>query len=266
MWHSARACTGSDRSRLQPPSAVSVAGQRLDPAVGVEPDLPRGVEPVPLAGHRHVLRAVQPQPHRPPGDAGAERGDRRVAVRLHLLAAEAAAHPQALHRDLGVRQAQDVRDDLLGLARVLGRRLDEDLPVLVDRGERGVGLQVEVLLAGELELALEDVRAAGPRGLRVAAPQRRAGALEALRRDRLGDRDQRRQRLVVDLDGQGAQPGRLQRLGEHPAHGVARVHHLVREQRLVVLDPGVVDPGHVRGGEHPDHAGHRAAPARCAAR
>ena len=25
MWHSARACTGSDRSRLQPPSAVSVA-------------------------------------------------------------------------------------------------------------------------------------------------------------------------------------------------------------------------------------------------
>jgi hypothetical protein len=108
----------------------------------------------------------------------------RVAVRLHLLAAEAAAHPQALHRDLGVRQAQDVRDDLLRLARVLRRRLDEDLPVLVDRGERGVGLQVEVLLAGELELALDDVRAAGPRGLRVAAPQRRAGALEALRRDR----------------------------------------------------------------------------------
>ena len=25
MWHSARACTGSERSRLQPPSAVSVA-------------------------------------------------------------------------------------------------------------------------------------------------------------------------------------------------------------------------------------------------
>ena len=192
-----------------------------------------------------------------PGEPGAERGDRGVAVRLHLLAAEAAAHPQALHGDLGVREAQDVRDDLLGLAGVLRRRLDEHLPVLVDAGERGVGLQVEVLLAGELELALEDVRAGGPGRLRVATAQRGTGALEALRRDRLGDRDQRRQRLVVDLDGRGAEPGRLQRLAEHPAHRVPRVHHLAREQRLVVLDPGVVHPGNVVGGEHADHAGHR---------
>ena len=39
----------------------------------------------------------------------------------------------------------------------------------------------------------------------------------------------------------------------------------VGEQRLVVLDAGVVDAGHVVGGEHPDHAGDVVAPRRPAA-
>ena len=45
-------------------------------------------------------RAVEPQPDRAAGQGRAERRDRGEAVRLHLLAAEAAAHPQALHGDL----------------------------------------------------------------------------------------------------------------------------------------------------------------------
>ena len=40
--------------------------------------------------------------------------------------------------------------------------------------------------------------------------------------------DQRRQRLVVDLDRLGALPGRLQRLAEHPADGVPVEHDLGR--------------------------------------
>ena len=158
MWHSARASTGSDRSRLQPPSAVRVASSAGEPAVVVEADPPLGVEAVPLAGHGQVLGAVQPQPDRPAGDHRAERGDRGEAVRLHLLAAEPAAHPQALHGDLVARPAEHVGDDLLRLGRVLGAGLDEDLPALVDVGQGAVGLQVEVLLAGELEHAGEDVR------------------------------------------------------------------------------------------------------------
>ena len=108
------------------------------------------------------------------GERRAERGDRREAVRLHLLAAEAAAHPQALHGDLVARHAQHVGDDLLRLARVLRAGLDEDLPVLVDEGERRVRLQVEVLLPGELELALEDVGTRVPLRLRLAAAHRAA--------------------------------------------------------------------------------------------
>ena len=136
MWHSARASTGSDRSRLQPPSEVSVASSAWQPAVVVEADPPLGVEAVPLAGHRHVLGAVQPQPDRAAGEGRAERGDRGEAVRLHLLAAEPAAHPQALHGDVVAGEPEHVGDDLLRLGRVLGAALHEDLAALVDQGQR----------------------------------------------------------------------------------------------------------------------------------
>ena len=146
--------------QVEAPAAVR--GQRRvereQPAVGVEADPPGGVEAVPLAGHRDVLRAGQPEPDRATGQGRAERGDRGEAVRLHLLAAEAAAHPQALHGDVVAAPAEDVRHDLLGLGRVLGAALHEHLAGLVDVRQRGMRLQVEVLLAGHLDLALEDVR------------------------------------------------------------------------------------------------------------
>ena len=162
MWHSARASTGSDRSRLQPPLLTSVARSAQIRIVVVEPDLPAGQERVPLAGHGDVLGAVQPQAHRAVGQHRAQRGDRGQAVRLELLAAEAAAHPQALHGDVVGMDAQHVRDDVLGLGRVLGAGLDEHLAVLVDQGQRGVGLQVEVLLPAEFELTAEPVGRACP--------------------------------------------------------------------------------------------------------
>ncbi len=68
------------------------------PPVVVEPDPPARVEAMTLAGHRHVLLAGQPQAHRATRERGTEGGHCGESVRLHLLAAEAAAHPQALHR------------------------------------------------------------------------------------------------------------------------------------------------------------------------
>ena len=139
---------------------------------------------------------------------------------------------------------------------MLRRGLDEDLPVLVDAGQRRVGLQVEVLLPGELEFAFEDVRATREGGLRFAAAQHGPRTLVALRGDGLLDRDQRRQRLVFDGDLGGPDPGRLEGVGEHPAHRVPVVHDLAGEQRLVMLDPRVVHPWHVGSGEHVDHPWH----------
>ena len=59
----------------------------------------------------------------------------------------------------------------------------------------------------------------------------------------------------VDLDRRRPAARGLERLAEHPADGVAVVPDLVGEQRLVVLDAGVVDAGDVCSGEHPDDAG-----------
>ncbi len=147
-------------------------------------------------------------------------------------------------------------DDLLGLGRVLRAALHEDLFGLVDLSQRYVSLEIEVLLAGELELAPKHVRGLGKRSLDVAALEVPPGALEVARGNRFADRHQRGERLVLHLDGRGAEPGSLQTLSEYPADGVSMKHHLGREQRLVVLHPGVVDPWHVVAGKNPNHPGY----------
>ena len=152
--------------------------------------------------------------------------------------------------------AEHVGHDVLGLRRVLRARLDEDLAVLVDQGQRGLGLQVEVLLAADLEFAAEPVGGRLQRGGRVAAADRAVLALVAAGPDRVAGGDQRGQRLVVGLDPGRSQPGRFQGLAQHPADRVPVVHDLAGEQRLVMLLAGVVQAGHVVGGQHPDHARH----------
>ena len=201
--------------------------------------------------------AVQPQPDRSAGQDRAERRDRGEAVRLHLLATEAAAHPQALHGDVMALESEHVRHDLLGLGRVLGAALHEHLAALVHERDRGVGLEVEVFLPGHLGDAAEDVGRTGQPLLDVAAGDDGLAALEALGGDRLGQRHDRGQRFVVDLDGRGSQACRLEGVGEHPADGVPHEHHDLGEERLVVLHPGVVGAGHVVGGQDPHHARHR---------
>ena len=159
---------------VEAPAAVRGEGclQRGEPALVVEPGPPGGVEAVPLAGHRDVLLAAEPQPHGSARERGAQGGHRGEAVRLHLLAAEPAAHPQALHGDPVARYAEHVGGDLLGLGGVLGAGLHEHLAVLVDARQAALGLQVEVLLARRARARPR--RRAGPR--RSRCPRRRAPA------------------------------------------------------------------------------------------
>jgi len=250
--------SGQDRlGQVQAPAAVRGEGgvQRLQQPVVVEADPPPGVEPVSLAGHRDVLGASEPDAHGAAGDDGTERRDRGVPVRLHLLAAEGPTHPQRLHGDLVGAAAEHVRDDLLGLRGVLGAALHEDLTGLVDVRQGALRLEVEVLLARHLGDAAEHVGRRCEAALHVAALDGGLGALEAPRGDRLGDAEDRGQRLVVDLDGGGAETCGLERLAQDPAHRVADVADLAGEQRLVVSHPGVVAARHVVGREHPDDAG-----------
>ena len=249
-----------DRLReVEAPAAVGGERRREgdDAAVVVEPRLPHDVERMPLAGHREVLRAVEPQPHRAAREHGAERGDRREPVRLHLLAAEAAAHAQRLHGDPVARQAEHVRDDLLRLGRVLRAAVDEHLPLGVDVRERRVRLEVEVLLSADLDDALEDVRRRRERGLGIAAADRAGGALERARLDRLGHGDDRRERLVLDAHGGGTEPGGLVRSRRAPTRGRARgTSPRSGKSGSSCLTPASLTPRHVVGGEHPHDAGH----------
>ena len=121
-----------------------------------------------------------------------------------------------------------------------------------------------MLLAGELEGAGHGVLPwVGRRGRQggggVPAQHGRLRAVETLLRDRVGERQYGGQFLVVDLDRGGTQPGGLEGVTEDPAHGMADEHDLsavrIREQRFIVLRPGVIHPGHIGRGEDADHTG-----------
>ena len=80
------------QSAEQPQRRVKVKIDGANAAVGIVADRVCDREVVPLAGHCHVVVAVEPEFAGTAGDARRHRGDRRPLRRLRLLAAEAAAH------------------------------------------------------------------------------------------------------------------------------------------------------------------------------
>ena len=87
---------------------------------------------MPLAGHRHVELARQPDAHGPAGLPRAERRDRRKRVGLHLLAAERAAHAEALDGDLVASEPEHARDDVLRFGWMLGGGVQRHAAALVE--------------------------------------------------------------------------------------------------------------------------------------
>ncbi len=88
------------------------------------------------------------------GLAGVVRRQRREcgrSGRLRFLAAESAAHPQALHDDFVGGELQQVGDDGLHLGGMLGGRRDEHGPVLTGLGPRRLRFQIEMLLPLQFE-------------------------------------------------------------------------------------------------------------------
>ena len=62
-----------------------------------------------------------------------------------------------------------IGDEMLDLARMLGRAEDVEPALLAGRGERGLALEIEMLLPADLERAGQAVRRGGERGIGVAA-------------------------------------------------------------------------------------------------
>ena len=179
-WHMARVSTGSDRSRLQPPSDAARV-ERLQPAVVVEAGAPAGENgwrlPVIVMSWARLSRTRTGRPV-----STRQRGDGREPVRLRLLAAEAAAHAQALHDHLRVAERRARARRSPGSRSGAGWGLHEHLAGLVDERQRAVGLEVEVLLTGELELAAKTCAACAKAGLDVTALDARRRPGSCLRR------------------------------------------------------------------------------------
>ena len=95
--------------------------ERGDTAVSIEAGRVVGAEVMPLAGHGHVVVAVEPQLAGPAGDARRERCQCRPLGGLGFLAAEGTTHAPHFHRHGRRREMQHVSDDGLQLARMLGR-------------------------------------------------------------------------------------------------------------------------------------------------
>ena len=119
---------------------------------------------MPLAGDEEVVVAVQPQLHRRFGFESGQRRPHSHVAGLRLLAAKAAAHAPAFHRDAVAGNAQRMRDPVLHLARVLRAAGDVPLVLLARHGEGDLAFQIKVLLPADGELALQAVRRYGERG------------------------------------------------------------------------------------------------------
>jgi hypothetical protein len=132
--------------------------QALDPPLGIEADLVIDHEIVALAGLHHVVVAVGTELGRAPGVMGHERGGGGIERGLRLLAAKGPAHAPHLDRHIGRRAPEQVRHEMLHLARVLGRRQQMDLAILHRTGQRDLPFEVEMVLPAHGQLAAQAMR------------------------------------------------------------------------------------------------------------
>ena len=106
-------------------------------------------EVVALAGHDHVVVAVEADFGRTSGHVGGEGGEAGPLRGLRLLAAEAPAHAAAFAHDPGERDTEHPGHQSLHVRRMLGGGVQEHLPRLPRYREGDLTLQVEVLLTAD---------------------------------------------------------------------------------------------------------------------
>ena len=237
---------------------VEVDAARCAPSL-VEADLVVDDEIVALAGHHHVVVAVEPQLHRPAGlrrRPAAAMPAKRSAWRL--LAAEAAAHAPHSTVTASNGRPSTCATTCWHFGRVLGRALDVHVAVLARHGERDLAFEIEMVLAAEAHAA----------GRRCGAPASAASASPRCMRLRRQHEARRARAPLRRQDWRGAPRSR-----SRPARGRARLVAGVSaatansgwptystmpcgEDRLVMRMTGdVVLAGNVGGGEHRDDAG-----------
>ncbi len=124
----------------------------------IETDIVVDQEIMALAGHDHVVVAVEAELAGPARLHGGERRNRRPLGGLRLLAAEAAAHAANFDRHRMIGAAEHMGDNVLDLGGMLGRAIDDDVAILPGKGQRDLALEIEMILAAHLDAALQAMR------------------------------------------------------------------------------------------------------------
>ena len=202
---------------------------------------------MPLAGRPHVVVAVEPQLHGAARLACKDCRDAGEKRHLRFLAAEASSHAAAFDDDVMVGDTERAAHHVLHLARMLRRDEDPHSVALLRNRERDLSLEVEVILSAAREAAAAAMRRRGDRVGGMAACDVHGRQHVRLRRQRIVDRKQCRQRRNDDVR-QCCRPA-----CSIDARGRDREHRLpgelddtFSEDRIVALDRSdVVDTRYV---------------------
>ena len=141
---------------VQRPSAVGkkLNIRRLQAAVRMETHPVAGEKRVTFPGAFHVVITVQLHGHRAAGAVRRQGAKRSPRIGLGFFSPESAAHPGRLDHHPVLRPAEDLRDDHLGLARVL-RRGENKNPVAIRLGKGGLAFQIKMFLSTDVEIPLD---------------------------------------------------------------------------------------------------------------
>jgi hypothetical protein len=243
--------------RRIPATGVKQHFGRADASVRVMSERPVGAEVMPLAGHDHVVVAVEAQLAGMARHAGRKGRKGRPVVRLALLAAKPAAHAPHFHGHRRIRHRQHARDDVLGFARMLRRGVDENVAVLAGNRKRHLPFQIEMLLPADFHLAAQLGLRGGKTGFRRPLAELIVRQDRLVSGQRVVDGQHRRQRICNDPCFPRRPARRIAGRRDHredrlpPIEDLAFYkHRLVAERRR-----DVVLSRNIRMGQHSDDAG-----------
>ena len=241
----ARVVGAGDTVRSVPPAVeIALEVHRLDRPVfrHAGPDLHE--DRVAAAVAVEDLLARQRDLHGPAGQKRQLRDDDLVVERV-ALAAEPSPVRAGDHADVRRRHLKDLRQGPVHIVRRLRARPDRDLAVGIDHADGGVLLHREVRAAFVIEGVLEDPVRLAESTLDVAELERDflvdvplvAVVVDAGRRlpNRLLDRQDRVERLVLDLDGVHGVERRVLVDRRDGGDRIADQADLVQAQRVLVL-------------------------------
>ena len=239
-------------------AAAAGAEFHVDPrehAFAVEAGAPVHAEVVALAGHRHVVVAVEANLRRAASEVRGEGGEARPLRGLRLLAPERSPHPPALAHHGCVRRAEHARDEVLHLGGMLGRGVDPHLVVLAGYRESRLPLEIEVLLPPDAHAPFETDGGGGNRGCRISTPELVGGQHLGAGGKAVVHGNPGRHRLHIDTGAPCGAPCGVAVLRDDREHHLSVKEDVAGGKDRIVFEgrAAIVYPGNVARGEHRQH-------------